>query len=328
MLISVPPSSLADAEQQTRFFIWPLWARYHDRLEADDGLLGTIIPGYGYMGQGSGAMSDSTIIWDFTGRRFLEQDTITMQSRLSTSGGFNLSVPAGEAKLIYGFNVPESVKAGAANSSEGLWNPYQYITLAPLPMTPPLIPYNEFFGMVPQTYSGTLRPLNRQQPEYLFNSQFDKDEFTANGQLEFFYQLSDSTRLLAGRLDVNPGTNPALVPDWYRRVRPFSFGLHGITRQRSGVTILNNVINSDKRENVFLDYRLLKSGRVTIQVFTLDGTLVKVLKSENQPASGERYYRVAWDGTNRSGRPVARGMYFIRIVAPDIDEIRKVMVVR
>jgi hypothetical protein len=37
---------------------------------------------------------------------------------------------------------------------------------------------------------------------------------------------------------------------------------------------------------------------------------------------------VNWDGRNLSGDPVARGMYFIRIVAPGIDEIRKVIVVR
>jgi len=131
--------------------------------------------------------------------------------------------------------------------------------------------------------------------------------------------------LFAGRLDIAPGT---MIPDdWYRKVRPFTFGIHNIIRQRSGVTILNNVINSDRRERVFVDYKLVRSGRVTIQVFTLDGNLVKILKQENQPAS-DLYYRVSWDGTNEGGRSVARGMYFIRVVAPEIDEIRKVMVVR
>jgi len=160
----------------------------------------------------------------------------------------------------------------------------------------------------------------------LFNYRLDRDRFPSNGVFEFFCRLDPASDLLAARLDILPG---APIPtDWFRRVRPFSFGIHGITRQRSGVTILNNVINASRRERVFLDFRLLRAGRVTIQVFTLDGTLVRVLEQGHRPASGNRYHRVSWDGTNNAGRPVARGMYFIRIVAPDIDEIRKVMVVR
>jgi flagellar hook assembly protein FlgD len=117
------------------------------------------------------------------------------------------------------------------------------------------------------------------------------------------------------------------IPDeWYTLVRPFSFGIHDITRQRGGVTILNNVINSEKRERVFIDYTLRSAGRVTIQVFTLDGNLVYAIKRNVMEGAGS--YRVSWDGANQGGRPVARGMYFIRVVAPDIDEIRKVMVIK
>jgi hypothetical protein len=147
---------------------------------------------------------------------------------------------------------------------------------------------------------------------------------SANQSIEFFYRLSGTPDILAGCLNI-----PANVPvpsDWYRRIQPFSFGLHDVARQRGSVTILNNVINSEKRERVFVDYKLSKPGRVTVQVFTLDGNLVKVLVRENQNANTA--YRVSWDGTNQGGRPVARGMYFIRIVAPDIDETRKVMVVK
>jgi len=180
--------------------------------------------------------------------------------------------------------------------------------------------------MVPRFTS----PITEESPHTasppLFNYRLDRGRFPSNGVFEFFFRLDPSSDLLAGRLDIAPGsTVPA---DWFRRVRPFSFGVHGISRQRSGVTILNNVINSSMRERVFLDFRLLRPGRVTIQVFTLDGTLVRVLEQGHRPASGDRYHRVYWDGTNNAGRPVARGMYFIRVVAPDIDEIRKVMVVR
>jgi len=129
----------------------------------------------------------------------------------------------------------------------------------------------------------------------------------------------------SSRLDISPGSP---VPnDWFRQVQPFSFQVDSVKRQRSGVTILNNVINVSIRERVFLEYYLVRGGRVTVQVFTLDGTLVKVLENSTQAASDAYPYRLEWNGTNNGGRPVARGMYFIRIVAPDIDEIRKVMVV-
>jgi flagellar hook assembly protein FlgD len=50
-----------------------------------------------------------------------------------------------------------------------------------------------------------------------------------------------------------------------------------------------------------------------------------VLERGRKGAGTYSYY---WDGTNLGGRPVARGMYFVRVVGPDIDEIRKVMVVK
>jgi len=43
-------------------------------------------------------------------------------------------------------------------------------------------------------------------------------------------------------------------------------------------------------------------------------------------AAGE--HRITWDGRNRAGQVVARGLYFIRVVGPNLDEIRKVLVVR
>jgi hypothetical protein len=112
---------------------------------------------------------------------------------------------------------------------------------------------------------------------------------------------------------------------WYRHMEPVKVELHTIARQRGGVTILNNVIKPSAGESVYVEYTLPRSGPVTIQVFTLDGNMVKVLDRSSK-AAGQ--YRVGWDGRNNGGREVARGMYFIRVVAPDIDEIRKVMVAR
>ncbi len=45
-------------------------------------------------------------------------------------------------------------------------------------------------------------------------------------------------------------------------------------------------------------------------IFDLSGNLVRILQRGRQAAGS---YTTAWDGTNQSGRIVARGMYFIRV---------------
>jgi len=60
-------------------------------------------------------------------------------------------------------------------------------------------------------------------------------------------------------------------------------------------------------------------------VFTLSGEVVSVLTRSRQSAGS---YALRWDGKNRGGRVVSRGVYFIRIIGPDLDEFRKVLVVR
>ncbi|MCL1812092.1 MAG: hypothetical protein FWG29_01070 [Treponema sp.] len=322
MLISIPPNNLGDTAQHDYFFIWPLWAKYASEGSNLDDLLGnTLHPGYGYMGHDGSNIIDSSIIWDFTGKRFLERDDIVMQSRISD--GFSAAVSP--VTIFYNTGPSDYYRATTVHGSVGLWHPYQGL------LTPPLSKsYIEFFNMVPYTFPNKNSPSPDDVGNNLFNHSFDKSYFPGNATVEFYYHLDVSDEnLLAARLDVPPGTDPSTLKGqpWYRWVRPFTFGIHDITRQRGGVTILNNVINSNNRERVYVDYKPESSGRVTIQVFTLDGNLVKILKRGSETADG-KYHRVSWDGTNEGGRPVARGMYFIRVVAPGIDEIRKVMVVK
>ncbi len=113
-------------------------------------------------------------------------------------------------------------------------------------------------------------------------------------------------------------TNPA-------NVKPFEYQIHSVVEQRGGVTITNNVIRPDNGQSAYLHYTVTTPGPVTIMVFDLSGSIVNVLQRGSQ-SSGE--YTTAWDGKNRGGRAVARGIYFIRVVGPGFDEIRKVLVVR
>jgi hypothetical protein len=108
-------------------------------------------------------------------------------------------------------------------------------------------------------------------------------------------------------------------------VLPWSFQITAPIVQRGGVSIYNNVINPNRGEKALLTYTLNKGGMVTVNIFSLDGSLVYAVHRGSQaPGTYDRY----WDGKNMGGRAVARGIYFVRVVGPGIDEIRKVMVVK
>jgi hypothetical protein len=109
-----------------------------------------------------------------------------------------------------------------------------------------------------------------------------------------------------------------------RTVGTWSFGVQEIRGQRAGVTILNNVIDPRLGEQTRVVYALAQGGPVSIVVADLRGAIVTVLYRGTQEA-GE--YWASWDGRNRGLRSVAPGMYFIKVVGPGINEIRKVSVV-
>ena len=105
----------------------------------------------------------------------------------------------------------------------------------------------------------------------------------------------------------------------------WSFKIKAITSQRGGVTILNNVINASKEEKAVVIVDMPEDGNLTVCVMTLDGNIITYLNRGNTKA-GEYYF--TWNGKNRSGKAVARGMYFVRVMGGGIDETRKVMVVK
>ncbi|WP_303921626.1 FlgD immunoglobulin-like domain containing protein [Treponema berlinense] len=105
----------------------------------------------------------------------------------------------------------------------------------------------------------------------------------------------------------------------------WSFKIKGLKQQRGGVTILNNVINVNLREQVVVEVNVPQEGNLNVFVMTLDGNIVRRL-NYGRVQAGTHYYR--WDGTNVSQKPVARGLYFVRVVGPEIDETRKVLCVK
>jgi hypothetical protein len=314
MLVSVPPGP----DRQEDYFAWPVWARYKDDYSW------ILPPGDDFRDQDYDAAG---IIWEFNGTKFLEARNMTMQVKRNPALN---SFGSGRLDLVFDYNIPSSFRAramnayGFGNGNSSLWVPSTANT-PNIENRPPYTNMAPYFYVLnyPYRLQTSITP-SLSGDLYIYDFTVGSDGYGSGQNMEFFFLLDNSRPdLFAGRLDIRP--SDPIPSDWYRRVKPFGFAVHDVTPQRSGVTILNNVINPDNGERTYVDYRLARGGQVTIQVFTLDGTMVDVLYRGYRDA-GE--YRAAWAGTNRSGRAVARGLYYIRVVGPDIDELRKVMVVR
>ncbi|MCQ2584217.1 MAG: hypothetical protein MJ185_01400 [Treponema sp.] len=136
---------------------------------------------------------------------------------------------------------------------------------------------------------------------------YQTEEYTVNKDSPLFaLRLKDSSDILS--LDL------------------WSFRLKEMILQKGGVTILNNVINAGNGEKAVVRVDNPKTGRVDVIVMTLDGNVIEYLHRGELEAGNENYF--TWNGKNRAGRAVARGMYFVRVIGNGFDETRKIMVVK
>ena len=72
-------------------------------------------------------------------------------------------------------------------------------------------------------------------------------------------------------------------------------------------------------------FSIAKKGPVKMQLFDIDGRLVKTLVDEEM-APGQ--YKVVWNGENRSGSTVASGVYFVRLRAASFESTKKMLLIR
>jgi hypothetical protein len=174
--------------------------------------------------------------------------------------------------------------------------------------------------------------------ELLYNFTFAKDtfNFAAGDEVQFMFKICDSSgSVIKIDHDGDPLTDTIpLYALWMPNpvttnkvpfVDLWSFGIKDLKHQRGGVTILNNVINVNVREQTVVEVTTKEAGRLNVYVMTLDGNIVKKL-SNGRVKAGTHYFK--WDGTNNAGNAVARGLYFIRVVGEGVDETRKVMCVK
>ena len=66
-------------------------------------------------------------------------------------------------------------------------------------------------------------------------------------------------------------------------------------------------------------------GHVTIEICDVNGRLVRTLVDGYRP-EGER--SAVWDGTDEAGNPMATGVYFYRMRAGEVEEGRKMLLLK
>jgi hypothetical protein len=303
VLISVQPSSVVGSWSQANpdsYFVWPIFAIDQVRTTLTDAQIENLTPAQ-TAAQGIG------LIRAFDGTQWLRDQDWRMQAR--TNAG------VGAPSIIYDSNV-EAAFVGAAS---GLWLPEHEETdfsgIDGFPNAP------AYGGDPSGPTAGTTAGANL----YEWNFSASDPKVFSVAHFDFWFRIAGAPAdLYAGRLAIEADAT-AIPADWFRRVRPFSLDIHDVTLQKGGVSILNNVIDPTRGDTARISYQLASEGAVTITVFTLDGDVVRRLVNQRLTAGD---YATSWDGRNLAGDAVARGVYFVRVVAPGIDEIRKVLVVR
>jgi len=248
------------------------------------------------------------MVTNFDGTHWLLPEDVLLEARILPAAT-GLDVPGTSLELFWDVNPP------AAVDFNNVWIPSAASTF----WAPPPAPNNggdrAHYPGDSQARTAGLGTANGALRDYTIPA---ADPAIKDGALlQFMFVITSGANRLPLAYQADPN-NPGSV-------RPFEYTYHSIIAQRGNVTITNNVIHPAGGESAYVHYVMPKAGKITITVFTLSGDIVNVLASGTQNA-GE--YATGWDGKNRGGRIVARGIYFIRVVGPGFDEMRKVLVVK
>ena len=135
------------------------------------------------------------------------------------------------------------------------------------------------------------------------------------------------------------GLDPAMIQTWIAQAQVENDGSlafqHGIANlQRllallipEKTALLANYPNPFNPET-WIPYQLAAPAKVTLQIFAVNGALVRTLDLGHQPAGvyQQRTRAAYWDGRNQLGESVASGVYFYTLTAGDFTATRKMLI--
>ena len=92
-------------------------------------------------------------------------------------------------------------------------------------------------------------------------------------------------------------------------------------------TLLANYPNPFNPET-WIPYQLAKPSEVTLTIYAVDGTVVRMSNLGHQPIGTyqDKSRAAYWDGKNEVGEPVASGVYFYTLTAGNFTATRKMLI--
>jgi len=133
---------------------------------------------------------------------------------------------------------------------------------------------------------------------------------------------------------INPDGQEAVLEDAFTYFDPeLSVDLQGLLLTAFGevkhTTLLQNYPNPFNPET-WIPYALAEDADVRLAIYNLKGELVRTLAVGRQTAGVylSREQAAYWDGTDSSGQPVASGVYFYQLVAGEVKQVRRMVVVK
>jgi hypothetical protein len=91
--------------------------------------------------------------------------------------------------------------------------------------------------------------------------------------------------------------------------------------QSGFVSVMPNPFNPE----IGIAYGVRSPANASLAIFNVQGQLITILFDEAK-AAGRHVVR--WDGTDRSGRPVASGVYFARLTVGGVVQTRKLVLLK
>jgi hypothetical protein len=88
---------------------------------------------------------------------------------------------------------------------------------------------------------------------------------------------------------------------------------------------VNNVFNPKTGQPVMIQFNIKQAGMTTINIYNLEGTLVKTVMQDMLPAGPMSVY---WYGDNVANNVVSTGIYLVRIDSPGYKDTKKICVIK
>lgn len=316
------------------------YSAYYSCHTLSDLAINAVLPLNAYTQEEDGELSDPTLAFNYltdfssssanNARVFMNRD-IYMQLRVNEeiSSDKTYTDALDTNALLYFDSTPDQkVISDNFNKLLGenlkLWFPTQMLSFSSgvnVPQNPQGLSQNELLAGDSSIRKYTI--LDKSDAD-------DSFKWTAGSDAQFIAALTDTDgNIITVDTDASGSLSPLYAvrltnPDDITSLDLWHIGIAGIKKQRGGVTVMSNVVNPNKGDQCTIQVEA-NEGKLLVSIMTLDGNIVKTLENSNVKGGTILYH---WDGKNKKGRAVARGIYFVRVVGEEIDETRKVLVVK